>query len=107
LLRDFGLVLPDPEEEDTPERYFTKTEEAIREMKRWCVRRFVTVGLFSFSRLVMYHDLDPERWPVQKALHLHPLLVELLGGSDRGQAMYADDYEVDQPEIAAGRHAPG
>ncbi|HEX9868810.1 MAG TPA: DUF4011 domain-containing protein, partial [Candidatus Tectomicrobia bacterium] len=101
LLRDFGLVLPDLGEEDTPEYYFTKAEEAIREMKRWRVRRFVTVGLFSFSRLVMYHDLDPERWPEQKTLHLHPVLVELLGGSDRGQAMYADDYEVDQPETAA------
>jgi hypothetical protein len=101
LLRDFGLVLPDLGEEDTPERYLTKTEEAIREMKRWCVRRFVTVGLFSFSRLVTYHDLDPERWPEQKALHLHPVLVELLGGSDRGEALYADDYEIDQPEIAA------
>ncbi|HEX9867463.1 MAG TPA: AAA domain-containing protein, partial [Candidatus Tectomicrobia bacterium] len=75
--------------------------EAIKEMKRWRVRRFVTVGLFSFSRLVMYHDLDPERSPEQKALHLHLVLVELLGGSGRGQAMYADDYEVDQPETTA------
>ena len=75
LLRDFGLVLPDLGEEDTPECYFTRAEEAIKEMERWRVRRFVTVGLFSFSRLVMYHDLDPERWPEQKTLHLHPVLV--------------------------------
>jgi hypothetical protein len=70
-------------------------------MKRWRVRRFVTVGLFSFSRLVMYHDPDPERWPEQKALHRHPVLVELLGGSDRSQALYAADYEGDRPQIAA------
>jgi hypothetical protein len=61
LLRDFGFMLPDLGEKDTPESYFIKTEGAIREMKRWRVRRFATVDLFSFSRLVMYHDLDPER----------------------------------------------
>jgi len=101
LRRDFRLVLPDLEEKDTPEGYFIKVESAIKEMKRWHVRRFVTVGLFPFSRLVMYHDLDPDRWPEHKALHLHPVVVELLGGSERGEAFYADDYEVDQPEIAA------
>jgi very-short-patch-repair endonuclease len=101
LLRDFGLVLPEFGEEDTPEQYLAKVEEAIREMKRWRVRRFVTAGLFPFSRLVMYHDLDPERWPEQKALYRHPVLVELLGGSDRSEALYAVDYEVDRPEIEA------
>jgi hypothetical protein len=101
LLRDFGLVLPELGDEDTPEQYLAKAEEAVGEMRRWRVRRFSTVGLFPFSRLVMYHDLDPERWPEQKALHRHPVLVELLGGSDRSQALYAADYEVDRPEIAA------
>jgi hypothetical protein len=46
LRRDFRLVLPDLEERDTPEGYFIKVESAIKEMKRWHVRRFVTVGLF-------------------------------------------------------------
>jgi len=101
LLRDFDLLLPEFGEEDTPEQYLAKAKEAIREITRWRMRRFVTVGLFPFSRLVMYHDLDPERWPEQKALHRHPVLVELLGGSDRSEALHAADYEVDRPEIAA------
>lgn len=101
LLVDFSLALPDFEEDDTPERYFAKVEDAIKDMKRWRVRRFVTIGLFAFGRLAMYHDLDPERWPDNKALHLHPVLVELLGGSDQSGALDAQDYDVDQPDIAA------
>jgi len=101
LLADFGLVLPIFEEEDTPEHYWVKVEDAIKDRQRWRVRRFVTVGLFAFGRLAMYHDLDPERWPDEQALHLHPVLVELLGGSNPGGALYAQDYDVDQPEVAA------
>lgn len=101
LLHDFRLVLPDLVEDDTPENYFARVEEAITDMKRWRVRRFVTVGLFAFSRLTMYHDLDPQRWPEANALHLHPGLVELLAGSDRGDAISVEDYETDRPEIAA------
>lgn len=85
LHRDFRLVLPDLGEEGTPERYFAEIEAAIRERRR--VRRFVTVGLFPFSRLVTYHDLDPDRWPEHKALHLDPVLVDLLGESDRCKLM--------------------
>jgi hypothetical protein len=103
LLADFGLALPDfnAEEGDTPEHYWIKVEEAIHDRQRWRIRRFVTIGLFAFGRLAMYHDLDPERWLDDQALHLHPVLVELLGGSDSGGALYAQDYDVDQPEIAA------
>lgn len=103
LLDDFGLVLPhfNVEEGDTPEHYWVKVEEAIQNRQRWRVRRFVTIGLFAFGRLAMYHDLDPERWPDDRALHEHRVLVELLGGSDSDGALYAQDYDVDRPEIAA------
>lgn len=101
LLRDFGLMLPELGEEDTVESYLAKADDAIKERKRWRVRRFLTVGLFAFGRLAMYHDLDPKRWPNDKGLHLHPVLVELLGGSEESGALYAEDYEVDQPQIAA------
>ena len=40
-----------------------------------------------------------ERSPDEQALHLHPVLDELLGGSNPGGALYAQDYDVDQRRL--------
>ena len=62
LRRDFDLALPELAEEDTPESYFEKAAHLASIKKRWRIRRFITVGHFAFARLVMYQDLNPERW---------------------------------------------
>jgi very-short-patch-repair endonuclease len=100
LLSDFGFVLPDLDEDVTPEIYLAKVEEAMRNMRRWRVRRFVAVGLFPFMRLAMYHDLDPKRWPNDKALHLHKVLVELLVGSEKVEKVHTEANEIDHPDVA-------
>lgn len=100
LRQDFGIELPLFEDDDTPETYFEKVEQAITEFKHWRVRRFVAVSLFPFGRIAMYHDLDPERWPESAALHRHPILLDLLTGSEPPESLFAEEYDVDSPEIA-------
>jgi hypothetical protein len=78
LRQDFAMELPLFEEEDTPESYFVKVSEMIEGKPRWRVRRFVTIGKFSFSRLVMYQDLDPSKWPANRPLEKHKVLSDLL-----------------------------
>ncbi|MCC6526068.1 MAG: DUF4011 domain-containing protein, partial [Polyangiaceae bacterium] len=84
----FGLVLPTLDEGEGPEAYFAKVAALVAGFKRWRVRRFVTIGIFAFARLVMYRDLDPATWP-SRALESHPLLLELFGG----RTMSAADAE--------------
>jgi hypothetical protein len=75
LSQDFGVELPsilDKDDDDkllSPEEYF-KNVEALLALKRgdatlakWRVRRFATLATLSLGRLLMYRDLDPERWP--------------------------------------------
>ena len=101
LKRDFGLVLPALGERETPERYFAAVADLIKERPKWKVRRFVTIGIFSFGRLAMWHDLDPTRWTLEQNLLGNAVLLDLLGGSERREAFSADEYNVDDPEIAA------
>ena len=100
LTQDFGIRLPDLEESDKPEDYFSKVTEAIKDKNRWRVCRFVTMGLFAFARFVMYRDLDPSHWPDEKAFARHPVLTDILNGVEvREDATYAPEYDVDIPEI--------
>jgi very-short-patch-repair endonuclease len=94
LKRDFGLALPPYEEEDTPESYFTKVHQVVECQRVWKVRRWITVGLFSFARIAMYHDLAPERWTSLGGLEKHEGLNRLIGGGGSGDnALFENDDE--------------
>ncbi|GGK22763.1 DUF3320 domain-containing protein [Salinarimonas ramus] len=79
-LRELGVSLPPiPEAEEwVASDYFDAVEEAIAAKPRWSVdRRGVELGLFSFAKLLMFHDLEPDSWP-DRAILSHPLLQGLL-----------------------------
>ena len=65
---DFGIrVLGLPDEEDLDlDKYFSSVARRTKDIKRWSVdRRSVVLGFFSFSKFLMYRDLDPDNdeWP--------------------------------------------
>ena len=103
-LKEFGLTLPKLAEDDTPESYMSKVKRLISNQPRWRVRRFITLGRFPFSRLVMYHDLDPERWPASKSLERHSIISKLIAGigesSNTNISEEAQIYNIDtDPEV--------
>src|SRR5260221_596478 len=99
LKRDFSLVLPELDEEDTPESYLKRVKIAIRDQTRWRIKRFVVIGHFSFARLVMYQDLAAEAWPAAP-LETNLLLNTLLAGAAEGSAdAYATEFDVDEESI--------
>ena len=62
LKKDFGLEIPDVDDETTPDGYMASVQACIQGRKGWRVRRWATIGLFSFARIAMYQDLAAERW---------------------------------------------
>jgi len=79
LKQDFGIDLPDVEEEDgwVPSKYFNEVKDAISTQPSWAVRSDVMqLGLFSFAKLLMYRDLDINNWPEDSLMN--PLLTGLL-----------------------------
>ncbi|MEZ6055814.1 MAG: DUF4011 domain-containing protein [Planctomycetaceae bacterium] len=81
LKLDFGLDLPAvPElEELSPAAYFSEVQKAVAGQRRWEVRPDdMVLWFFSFSKLLMYRDLDPANWPADKRLEDRPLIRGLL-----------------------------
>ncbi|MEO1237169.1 MAG: DUF4011 domain-containing protein, partial [Planctomycetota bacterium] len=90
LRAEFGIDLPDVpdlatlEEPFRPSDYFARVREAVESVPRWGVLdNDVVLSFFSFSKFLMYRDLDPVHWgdpqSAAEALDAHPLLGRLLG----------------------------
>ncbi len=89
LKQDFGIVLPEVEETDgwTPSHYFSLVQDATSGQPAWSLDADgMQLGFFSFAKLLMHRDLDPEIWP-EEAFSGNPLLRGLL----------ADGFEADEP----------
>ena len=82
LLSDFNMKLPELDENKTPEAYFEEVQEMIEKNKPcWKVRRYVTVALLNFNKLLMYLDMDPEKSNILD----HPLAKQFLGEAGKEQ----------------------
>jgi very-short-patch-repair endonuclease len=103
LRRDFGIELPEYEPEVGLGDYLAEVEALIRARRRWAVRRWLTVAIVRFDRVVMYQDLAEGTWGEDGGLTDHPVLEQLLVGShsDTGGEHYADVPDLDEPSVAA------
>jgi Protein of unknown function (DUF4011)/REase_MTES_1575/Protein of unknown function (DUF3320)/AAA domain len=65
LKADFGISLPLPDFDNQPlPEYVAAVREALAGRSRWAVEAdAITLGFFSFSKLMLYRDLDPATWP--------------------------------------------
>jgi len=66
LKQDFGLILPDiGEGEDwTPADYLAQVRDVIAAKPGWSIDPDgMQLGFFSFAKLLMHRDLDPQTWP--------------------------------------------
>jgi len=76
----FKLTLPGFDaEKDELDGYFAAVRQAIAGMSGWRFLPELHVGLFSFSKLLMYRDLDPRNWPESVSLTGNPLIQCLTG----------------------------
>ncbi len=94
---DYGIELP-KFSEGSIEDYLAEVAAIQPHNLKWKVRRQVAFGVFPSARMAMYHDLDTSK----TSLHAKELVKQLLGGSESTEASpYADEYDVDTPEIEA------
>jgi hypothetical protein len=104
LRQDFGLELPDVDEEELPENYFAKLAPLFKRKPEWNLRRQATLTLLSFGKLLMYRDLDPKTWPDKKGPSAHPRIREFFEGREDSGETTATDYAIDDPP--RGVHIP-
>jgi len=98
LRADFGFELPELIDEDgfTPDAYFGELTDRIAGRPRWSLDRDgMQLGFFSFSKLLMMRDLEPEHWP-EDAFEAHPVLGGLLdGGFERCSPLFGPQERLD------------
>lgn len=100
LRRDHVLSIPEFAEEDDPETFFSHIEKAVRNKRRWKVRRQITLGMLSFGKLAIWSDLDTKNKP---GLLKHELIKSIFSGGSGGggNGFHAEDYRIDeQPEAS-------
>ncbi len=91
-------LLPSLEDLDL-EQYFAAVSAAVAEQNGWSVDPgTLNLGFFWFSKLLMYEDLDPERWPNQATPGLNPVLEGLLGeeGFEDGGSPFSEERSLDE-----------
>jgi len=99
---EFGIdwpLPPDPQDEELDLRkYAGRVRDAIQHMDRWYVdEHAIELGFFSFSRFLMYEDLDVENWPEGERPDEHPVLQKLLGkGFEATEPSFEENGRLDK-----------
>ena len=99
LKLDFGISLPEIDDSSdwSPSDYFERVSETIEGRDRWQVDRDgMQLGFFSFAKLMMLRDLDPENWDEQSLL-VNKLISGLLAdGFPSEPPLFRDDDNLDE-----------
>ncbi|MFA0847009.1 MAG: DUF3320 domain-containing protein [Methanobacterium formicicum] len=98
-LLDYGVEIPDFEMPRTPEgidEYLDQVRESVSHEKDWEVRDSVFLGFFSFTKFVMYKDLDPESWPEDLPLEENPLIKAIF---DPTEEELSQGFKEDQVDV--------
>ena len=97
-LVEYGVVIPPfeaPEEKSGIDAWLQRVVEAIARKPRWRVLSELTLDFFSFTKFVMFKDLDPATWPDDRKPHDHPLLRTLFRPSGETKDCGFDAGEID------------
>lgn len=101
LSREFGIQLPEIEcsepDEWTPGSYFDQIDEVIEAKDRWSIDRDgIQLGFFSFAKLLMLLDLQPDNWPDGGLLN-SSLLSSLLNSTfEADSPIFGDEDNLDE-----------
>ena len=79
-MAEFGLVLPEFDEDSPIDAYFREIEAVIAVRDGWKIHRAeICLGFFNYEKYAMYRDLGGEAWPEGKAPWLHRDIAAMLG----------------------------
>lgn len=105
LSMDFGIALPEFTDDTLPSQYLQFVTEAVTAQPDWQVLPEGLIGFFSFHKLLMYEDLNPDNWRRLGKLGEDSLAFQVIAGSTTSggkeiATLYAPDYDIDNTDLA-------
>ncbi|WP_461462423.1 DUF3320 domain-containing protein [Methanobrevibacter sp.] len=97
-LAEDGIVIPNFEAAnfiEAPDHYIRSVSEAVHKMRNWEVTNKVALGFFSFTKFIMYNDLNPQSWEDNVDLTNHPLIQAIFDPSSNDTHEFKEE-EVDE-----------
>jgi len=105
LARDHGLDLPEFSEDETAAHYLDRCAKMAAAKQDWRVIHRLTLGFFNFSKLLLWMDLDPKRWPENHRFDDNPIVRQYFEGGEEEEEESSfspvadiDRIPVDSPE---------
>lgn len=99
LSKDYDILAPELDEQTAPSKYLDEISQLIRHKRRWRVTNEIVIGMFSFAKILMYKDLDPDKWSNGINIVDHEKIREVLRTketfSDSDNVIYDTEHEID------------
>jgi len=79
-LQEQYITLPDlvmPHHSEGITQYLEEVETSLPPAPNWQVHREVYLGFFSFTKFVMFQDLDPDHWPLELSFDQNPIIKSM------------------------------
>ncbi len=93
-LLEAGIELPDFEFKrygEVIDHYISKVRLAVSRMDGWDVNSDVALGFFSFTKFVMYNDLNPEAWADNVDLTKNELIQAIFNPAKNDQEAFREE----------------
>jgi len=93
-LLEAGIELPDFEFKkygEVVDHYIASVKRAVSRMDGWDVNNDVALGFFSFTKFVMYNDLNPEAWEDNVDLTKNELIQAIFNPAKNDQESFREE----------------
>ncbi|WP_407374935.1 DUF3320 domain-containing protein [Methanobrevibacter sp.] len=93
-LMEAGIELPDFEFKrygEVIDHYIASVRSAVSRMEGWDVNNNVALGFFSFTKFVMYNDLNPEAWADNVDLTKNELIQAIFNPAKNDQEAFREE----------------
>ncbi|MCK9151854.1 DUF3320 domain-containing protein [Methanobacterium alcaliphilum] len=97
-LKEEDVLLPEfqmPKTEEGIKKYLKEVSKAVKSQKDWKVHDEVQLGFFSFTKFVMYRDLDPTSYKDGIDITEKPLIQSIFNPDLEKERPYFKESDVD------------
>lgn len=98
-ISEYGVLLPDfemPDEKEGVDQYFQDVLEAVGKKEDWKILSDISLSFFSFTKFVMYKDLDPVTWPENITPSEHHLIECIFDPEEQTCKKQFSETDVDK-----------